>query len=145
MRCFFKAMREYADFHARSGRREFWLFFVGWALFGALSVWLDRSTGSYNFKSGIAVFESFWFFGFLLPWMAASVRRLHDTGRSGWWLAAFLPGLVYLYAVFMPDAQDVLLPWWPAAALSWAAYLALMALPGDDGPNAYGKPERAWC
>ena len=145
MRCFIKAMREYALFEGRSGRREFWSFLVGFVLFGLLSVWLDRVTGSYNFRTGVAVFASFWFFGFVLPWMAVSVRRLHDTGRRGIWLAPGLFAVGYLYILSMPAAQERLLPFWPLAALAGAGYLALMMLPGEPGENAYGPPEQPWC
>ncbi len=145
MRCFFKAMREYALFGGRSGRREFWSFFAGFAFFGLLAVWLDRATDSYNFRTGVAVFTSFWFFGFLLPWMAACTRRLHDSGRSGFWLLPGLAALIYLYVFSMPVAQAPVKPFWPLAALCGAVWAVLMLLPGDDGPNAFGAPEQPWC
>ena len=44
----------------------------------------------------------------LLPTIAVSVRRLHDTGRSGWWLLiAFIPliGVIVLIIFFVQDSQ----------------------------------------
>ncbi len=145
MRCFIKAMREYANFDGRSGRREYWLFIIGWAFFGALSIWIDGAAGTYNFRTGVAVVESFWFFGFLLPWMAATARRLHDTGRSGWFMSPFLLALVYFYIFAMPAARPYLMPYLAPAAFLALAWAVFMALPGNEGENAYGKPEQAWC
>ena len=145
MRCFIKALRDYANFGSRSGLREYWLFVAGWAVIGAFSVWLDRITGSYNFRTGIAVFESFWLFGFILPWMAASVRRLHDGGFSGWWLTPFLLVLLHVYIAAMPRAWPHVAFLWPLAALGLAGYLVIMAWPGDRGENRFGRPEQPWC
>ncbi len=145
MRCFIKAMRDYANFGSRSGRREYWLFILFWALLGALSIWIDRATNSYNFRTGIAVFESFWFFGLVLPWLAASVRRLHDAGFSGWWVAPVLLTWLYVYIAAMPRAWPHVSAWWPLAAAGAAISIALLAWPGTKGENRYGKPEQAWC
>lgn len=145
MRCFIKVLREYAMFEGRSGRREYWLFIIGWLLIGAVSVWVDRVTNSYNFRTGIAVFESFWFFSFILPWTAATVRRLHDADWSGWWAIAFLAVNVWLYAAAMPLAWPHMRFSWPLAAAGVLAWAIVMALPPSRGENRFGKPEQAWC
>lgn len=120
MRCFMKALRSYADFEGRAGLREFWSFFIVWLLLGGLAWWLDASFPqyTYNFRNGLGIFELAWFVSLLLPWLAVSVRRLHDSDRSGWWvLAAAVPVI----------------------------YLILMLLPGTKGENRFGRPQPAWC
>jgi uncharacterized membrane protein YhaH (DUF805 family) len=86
--------RKYAVFSGRASRREYWW----WAVFAFL-VWflaflLDvmffpgsiRSDAYLGLLSGIAGVVLF------LPNLAAAVRRLHDTDRSGWWwLIALIP------------------------------------------------------
>lgn len=43
----------------------------------------------------------------LLPSIAVTVRRLHDTGRSGWWfLLSFLPLLGFVVYIFLIQAGD---------------------------------------
>ncbi len=120
MRCFFKAFAAYADFEGRSGRREFWKFFVIWVILGAIAVWTDWRLGMYaiNYRNGIGIFSITWLMALMLPLLAVSVRRLHDTDRSGWWVLSF-----------------------PILPL----YLFLMAQPGDGGTNRFGRPEPAWC
>jgi uncharacterized membrane protein YhaH (DUF805 family) len=66
-------LNKYVDFSGRAGRPEYWWF--------ALFVFLGNFVLSY---------VSFWLsllfvLGMLLPQLAAATRRLHDTGRSGWW------------------------------------------------------------
>ena len=120
MRCFFKAVAAYADFEGRATRREFWLFFLIWAILGGIAIWVDLRLGIYaiNFRNGIGIFSITWLVALMLPWLAVSVRRLHDTGRSGWWVLSF-----------------PLLP----------LYLYLMAVPGAEAPNRFGRAEPPWC
>lgn len=82
-------LSKYADFKGRAGRPEYWWF----VLFGSLLVWgaqlIDRS-GKLSSLINLAV---------LLPSVAAATRRLHDTGRSGWWqlLSLTVIGLIPLF------------------------------------------------
>jgi uncharacterized membrane protein YhaH (DUF805 family) len=44
----------------------------------------------------------------ILPALAVGVRRLHDTGRSGWWLLiALIPlvGVIVLIIFYVQDSQ----------------------------------------
>ena len=145
MRCFIKVLRDYAIFGSRSGRREYWLFVIGWLITGLATIWLDRITDSYNFRTGIAVFESFWFFSIILPWLAATVRRLHDADWSGWWAALFLAVYVWFYIAAMPSAWPYMRATWPLAAAGALVWAIIMTRPPSKGKNRFGKPEQAWC
>lgn len=74
---FFDAVRacltQYAEFNGRASRSEFWWFVLFVVLVTAMLSYLHEAAGSMFL---IAV---------LLPLLAAGSRRLHDTGRSGWW------------------------------------------------------------
>ncbi len=75
--------RKYATFSGRAPRSEYWY----WVLFVilvnvALSI-LDRAVFS---ESEISPLSSIWSLAVLLPGLAVSVRRLHDTDHTGWWL-----------------------------------------------------------
>ena len=71
----------YADFDGRIGRQEYWMFF----LFGfLLSVAFDII--------GVEVLGMIVSLALFVPSIAMATRRLHDTGRSGWWqLLWFIP------------------------------------------------------
>ena len=79
-------MRKYATFSGRASRSEFWWF----GLFLALMSWGSILVG--------VIFPPAWILypivnlGLALPALAAGCRRLHDTGRSGWWQLLHLTG-----------------------------------------------------
>ena len=98
-------LRKYVDFSGRSGRPEFWWFFLF-----QLAVMLVAGMVS-DMLYGIAALA------LLLPGLAVSARRLHDIGKSAWFL---LLGLIPLLGFL------VLLYWF--------------VQPGE-GANAYGSPE----
>ena len=86
----------------------------------------------------------------LLPWTALTVRRLHDTNKSGWWLvgpcAAFgliafvaVAGAMGLGAETSAHRSYTALIIGIVTGLAWfAAFLVFMVLPGTEGPNNYG-------
>jgi len=63
--------------------------------------YVDGLTGNINPETGLGILSGIYALGVMIPGMAVSVRRLHDTGRSGWWLLiAFVPvigAIVFLY------------------------------------------------
>ena len=77
-------MGKYATFSGRASRSEFWWFY----LFTTLMYWGAQIAGYFTFPFGSGMGEIISFLVslvFLLPGLAAGSRRLHDTGRSGWW------------------------------------------------------------
>ena len=75
-------LQKYADFNGIAGRPEFWWFAL--LVVGAGAV-LGQINGVLGGLFSLAV---------LLPGIAAATRRLHDTGRSGWWQLIVLVPLV---------------------------------------------------
>ena len=102
MNWYLHVLRNYAEFGGRARRSEYWYFLlfnliVGFALSLADSV--------VRKVLGFGLFGMIYALVVLVPGVAVSIRRLHDTDRSGWWLLlAFVPivGLVLIW--FM--AQD---------------------------------------
>jgi DNA-binding CsgD family transcriptional regulator len=80
-------LRKYADFNGRASRSEFWWFTLFILLVASALVYLGKAFG-----------EVF-LIATLLPLLAAGSRRLHDTGKSGWWqlfILAPVGGIVLL-------------------------------------------------
>ena len=96
---------KYADFTGRARRSEYW-----WWLLFVVSVTVVTVLINFTLYV-IAVI------GLLLPGIAVSVRRLHDTGRSGW----------FYFIVLVPLVGGIILLVW-------------MATEGNPGPNQYGDP-----
>ena len=124
---------KYARFSGRARRREYWLFvllvFVAVAIAASVDVTLGLGGGWYDYDRP-------WMFGrifpvhvmwagpftwltsllLLVPSLAVTVRRLHDSDRSGAWVLVTL-----------------------VPALGGLVMLILMLIDGTDGPNDYGR------
>ncbi len=102
MEHFIGAIKKYADFTGRARRTEYWMFTLFYLIFFLVTVGIDMALGT----TFIAAIFSL---GLLLPSLAIGARRLHDTGRSGWWqLLYFIPliGAIVLLVFFCQDSQD---------------------------------------
>jgi len=85
--------KNYANFNGRTSVKEFWMFVLFNFIFAIVAGIIDGIMGTY-FIAGIFSLL------IIIPSLAASVRRLHDTGKSGWMiLLGLIPivGLVLIY------------------------------------------------
>lgn len=97
---FLLALNKYTDFNGRSRRAEFWGFTLVSILFGmAASRW-----DSVVFGDNDAI-ETLVNIALFIPSIAVSARRLHDTGRSGWWQLIAFTGIGVIVLIFW-YAQD---------------------------------------
>jgi uncharacterized membrane protein YhaH (DUF805 family) len=95
------ALNKYADFSTRSRRMEYWMFLL---MNCVVSIVLTVVGSLLGLRWISYVYSIFLF----VPVLAVSVRRLHDTGRSGWWLLlTFVPILGWLVLLFfyVQDSQ----------------------------------------
>lgn len=76
-------LRKYADFNGRANRPEYWWF--------VLFTVLVSLAASFVFGHWLQMLVNL---GLLLPTLAAGARRLHDMGKSGWFLLVSLIPLV---------------------------------------------------
>lgn len=90
MNWYFKVLRKYAVFRGRARRSEYWFFFLFNLLFTLILTAIDVSLGFFSAEMGIGVLSGLYALFVLVPSLAVTVRRLHDTGRSGWWLLLLL-------------------------------------------------------
>jgi uncharacterized membrane protein YhaH (DUF805 family) len=88
--CFAK----YADFTGRATRSEYW-WFILFIVIASLATSMISSILSGLFSLGT-----------LLPSVAAATRRLHDTGRSGWWQLVVLVPIIGLVVILVFLSQE---------------------------------------
>jgi len=102
-------LKKYAEFSGRARRREYWMFVLINFLIGCALGVIGALVHGLSFLS--------WLYSLavLVPSIAVSVRRLHDTGRSGWWL---LIGLIPLIGLIV--------------------LIVFLATDGEPGDNEYG-------
>ena len=101
--------RKYADFHGRARRSEYWFFILFTAIVGAVAGILDALFGTRSeMYSGTGPIQGVLQLALLIPTLAVGARRLHDTGRSGWWLLiGLIPliGWIVLIVFFVQDSH----------------------------------------
>jgi uncharacterized membrane protein YhaH (DUF805 family) len=141
--CFFN----YANFRDRAARAEYWW----WALFATIVLLIAIGLDFLIFRGWeTGPFYLVFSLASLLPGLSVTVRRLHDTGRSGWWLLipigfAIIASVVTIFALVMspheqPSVATLILIGVPAIVSFGAILLLLvwMILPGDPKNNYYG-------
>jgi uncharacterized membrane protein YhaH (DUF805 family) len=122
MNWYLEALRNYANFNGRARRKEYWFFglfnfviYIGYLFFAGIVL----GTLFRREASGIAfvLFLPLWVYalGIIVPHLAVAVRRLHDTGKSGWWL----------FITFVPLVGGIIL-------------LVFLCTDSQPGPNEYG-------
>ncbi|MDF1748271.1 MAG: DUF805 domain-containing protein [Alphaproteobacteria bacterium] len=111
----FQPLKKYADFSGRARRKEFWWFTLFFITGSVIMTFLDLMVGTYSYLYDAGLFYVLFILALFIPNLAVSVRRLHDSNRSGWW---------YLL---------ILIP-----ILGSLALLVLFCQNGTDGPNRFG-------
>lgn len=105
MEWYLKVLKQhYADFNGRARRQEYWMYTLFNILALAVLVILTK------ISSVFGILYAVYALGTLLPSLAVSVRRLHDIGKSGWFvlisLIPFIGGLFLLYLLVQDSQQD---------------------------------------
>jgi uncharacterized membrane protein YhaH (DUF805 family) len=98
-----EVLRKYATFEGRARRKEFWYFALFCLIAGVGLAFIDVTLGTYSPETGFGLLSGIFGLALLIPYISVTVRRLHDTDRSGWWwwisLIPLVGGIVLL--VFM--------------------------------------------
>ena len=108
-------------FSGRARRKQFWLFLLVMLIITWIAMFVDTVTGVaipleiMGQMVGIGVFYTVVVLALVLPTLAVTVRRLHDTNRRGWWY----------FILFVPF-------------IGWIWILVLLCLKGTEGENRFG-------
>ncbi|HVK08788.1 MAG TPA: DUF805 domain-containing protein [Gemmataceae bacterium] len=101
MQWYLKVLQNYVGFDGRARRTEYWMFTL-------ITIIISIALAVLDVMTGIGVLGLIYGLATFLPGLAVSVRRLHDTNKSGFWiLIAFIPlvGAIILL-VFMATEGD---------------------------------------
>lgn len=102
MNWYIGCFKKYADFSGRARRTEYWMFVLFNMLVTFVTIFVDGMIGTGGLLAIV------YLLGVLIPGFAVFVRRLHDTGRSGWWwLIAIIPliGWVTVFIFMVLDSE----------------------------------------
>jgi uncharacterized membrane protein YhaH (DUF805 family) len=109
MNWYMEVLKKYAVFSGRARRKEFWMYFLFYLIIVTVLSIIEWMIGLPGVLSGL------YSLALLIPSIAVTVRRLHDTGRTGWW---WFIGLVPVIGIIV--------------------LLIFMALDSEPGENQYG-------
>jgi uncharacterized membrane protein YhaH (DUF805 family) len=90
---------KYVVFSGRARRSEFWWYALFAAIVYIVAAIIDAAIGSPVVGYIVAL-------ALLLPSLAVTVRRLHDTGRSGWWILIGIIPLIGAIVLLVFEVQD---------------------------------------
>ena len=109
MNWYILVLKKYNVFTGRSRRSEYWNFVLFNLLNSFLMSFIDQTFGLNDPETGYGVFGVIYALLVLLPGIAVGIRRMHDVGKSGWFI---------LFPIYN---------------------IVLAATPGIDGVNEYGS------
>ncbi len=107
MKYYFAVFQKYAQFSGRARRSEYWYFFLFSLIVSFILGLADVTMGTLT-NTGTGMLGGLYSLVALIPSLAVGVRRMHDVGKSGWFL---------------------LIPFYN---------LILACTAGEDGTNQYG-------
>ena len=108
MHWYVDVLKKYAVFDGRASRSEYWYF----TLFSVIISIILAVIGA---AAQVGFLQGIYSLAVLLPSLGVTIRRLHDTNRSGWW---WLIGII--------------------PVIGWIWIIILLASGGDGGSNNYG-------
>ena len=101
-------MKKYVVFSGRARRTEYWMFALINTIFSFLLLVLDNVLGTTTEDKKSGLFTGLFALATMLPNLAVYVRRLHDVGKSGWWMfIGLIPivGVIWLFVLTVRDSQ----------------------------------------
>jgi uncharacterized membrane protein YhaH (DUF805 family) len=104
MNWYLTVLKKYAEFSGRARRKEYWMFALMNFLISILISIVGAVIGDTDGLIAVSLSGVYALFIFI-PSLAVTVRRLHDTNKSGWWilitLVPLIGGLVLLIFMIM--------------------------------------------
>ena len=102
MEYFTDAYKKYADFSGRATRTQYWMFILFYMIVYIVLVTVD------SFVLGMPALSGIFSLASLIPSLSIAARRLHDMGKSGWWLLISLVpliGVIVILVFLVMDSQ----------------------------------------
>ena len=146
-------LSKYATFSGRARRAEYWWFYLFTVLVGLASSAVDQALNT-AFDNEAGIVGALTSLALLLPSMAVTARRLHDTGRTGWWMllpvvpivATVVVGTAAVFVTSFSTNLDsaavaVIVLLGVCVLITLAASITLLVflcLDSNPGPNRFG-------
>lgn len=86
MNWYLAVLKKYAVFSGRARRKEYWMYVLFYVIFAVVAMILDNVLGLASVETGYGPLYGLVALAHIIPSLAAGVRRMHDVGKSGWFL-----------------------------------------------------------
>lgn len=117
MNWYLQVLKNYANFSGRARRKEYWMFILfHYLIMITLYIGIIFSTVGDEYSSEVTtsgvIFSALlglYFLAMIIPYLAVTVRRLHDINKSGgYWFVRFIPiaGPIWLLVLLVEDSWD---------------------------------------
>ncbi len=99
--------QKYAVFEGRARRSEYWWFYLAVTVVSSVLSGIARAAGTGGFGTVVSIISGIVALGCLVPSISVTTRRLHDTGKSGWWQLLYLTciGSIVIFIFCLLDSQ----------------------------------------
>lgn len=92
MNWYLKVVKNYVSFSGRARRKEYWMFF----LINIIITYGIMGIGMALESTSVMMLANLYSLALLLPSLAVAVRRMHDVGKSGWFILIPIYNLILL-------------------------------------------------
>ena len=110
MNYYFDALKNYGNFSGRARRKAYWLWVLFNTLVSIVFFVIDKAVGTPLIVLDYGLLYSLYALAVFVPGIAILVRRLHDTGRCGWWAFLLLVpcagAVVIIIFCVLPSSPD---------------------------------------
>ncbi len=96
MKWYLKVLKNYAVFNGRARRKEYWMFVLFNFIAGFLLAIIEGILGGIT-NTDQSVLTIIYQLAILIPSIAVSIRRMHDTNHSGWWIIVPIAGFIFTF------------------------------------------------
>ena len=105
MKWFLETMKKAFNFSDRSRRKEYWMFMLIATLIMFLLTLVDVFAGL-EIAEDVGILSTLFSLILIIPSLAVTFRRLHDTGKSGWWILISLIPIIGWIVILIFTVQD---------------------------------------
>ena len=108
MNWYLEVLKKYAVFSGRARRKEYWMFFL-FNIIIAFAIGFVTGFIGAAFGIGTALSNAtnlIYNLAIFIPSIAVAIRRMHDIGRSGWWILFPVVNLVFLCLDSQPGENE---------------------------------------
>ena len=105
MKWFIETMKKTFNFSDRSRRKEYWMFMLIATLLMLAFTLVDAFAGL-ELAEDVGILSTLFSLILIIPSLSVTFRRLHDTGKSGWWILISLIPIIGWIVLLVFTVQD---------------------------------------